>query len=129
MYFFDFTYLVLCKFYSYFNEKAPHSSCAGLIGGLQTFNILTVLLGLSISLNFNVGINKIIGFLLFVVLQVFNYLRYFYNSNFSIEKIEIRWSQKSPMYRKNFKLICLLYVLFSFISLFGFALYFNYKNI
>jgi hypothetical protein len=129
MIFFDFTYYLLFRVYSAFNEKGAESSASAVVGGLQAFNVLTVLLIISLCFHKNIGVNVLAGILLFLAFQVFNYIRYFYISLFSITEIEIEWGKKSELYRRRFKYACGFYVILSVVSMVGLAVYFSCQSI
>lgn len=123
MIFFDFTYYLLFRLYSNFNEKGAESSSSGIVGGLQAFNVLTILQLLSWHFKKNIGVNNAVGIFLFLAFQIFTYIRYFYINKFSITAIENRWLKKSELFRRRFKYAFAFYVVFSIISMVGLALF------
>lgn len=124
MFFLDFTYLLLFKIYSiYYNEESAASSGSGIVGGLLAFNGMSLLLFLSAFFDLNIEFDIVYAIVLFLVFQIFSYIRFFYIKKCSIVEIEIKWVKKSKSYRNIFKYFFAFYVLFSFLSMFGLAIY------
>jgi len=128
MIFFNFLYYLSCKLYLSFNEKGAESTSVSVVGGLQTLNVMT---GIMLILLFNtskVHINVLLGIGLFVVLEIYNYRRYFYQEKHSVQMIENKWLEKSEASRSQMKTMLFLYVVGSVVSFFGLAIYIGSKN-
>ena len=128
MIFFDFLFYRICKFYSQFKEKGAESSSAGILGGLQTLNLLTVYWIVE-SLHKDRGtINVFLVIGVFLFFQVYTYIRYIYSETNSSEHVEKKWLKKSELYRKRSVIFQYIYVTLSIFSCFGIAIYLGAKH-
>lgn len=128
MKFFDFLYYLIYKFYSGYKENGAESTSAGIIGGFQAMNILTLIMLINSLFKENTSVSKWVVIVLFIVFQVYTYFRYIYIEKFSIESIRSKWLSKSESRRKQIVIILFLYGALSIISCFGLATYLGLKN-
>ncbi len=99
-----------------------HSS-AGIIGGLQALNLLTVImLALALS-NDQAKINTYLVVGLFLFFQIHTYIRYIYSDKNSAKIIEEKWLSRTELYREKFITIQYVYISLSVLSCFGIAIY------
>jgi len=120
MRFFDYLFYLICKFYSR-KEKGAASSSAGIMGGLQAVNILTIYLLLLLTWQ-NVHLNKIIFIVVIVIFQITTYRRYIYKDNHPITKIESTWQKMDEPKKTTIRVWGILYIIFSVIIFFGLAM-------
>jgi hypothetical protein len=125
---FDFLYYSIAKAYAAYKEKGAQSSSAGVIGGFQTINILTILMLIGLSLHQKLGGNKVLAIAIFLVFQVTTYIRYIYKEDNSIESIERKWLSKSEFTRKRLRIYLWLYGILSVLFFFGLAIYLGSKK-
>jgi len=90
MRFFDYLFYLIYKLYSN-KEKGAASSSAGIIGGLQAANILSILIMLTIVFQ-KTFLNTMISLFVIIIFQIGTYVRYIYNENHSIQKVENKWA-------------------------------------
>lgn len=128
MIFFDFLYYATYRFYSGYNEKGAKSSAAGIVGGFQVINILTVIMLFQLAFQQKGYINKLLVVVLFIVFQITTYFRYIYKSSHSVDVIESKWLGKSEAFRKQMNNAIFLYVALSIIISFGLAIYLGGKH-
>jgi len=123
MIFFDFLFYNIYKFYSEHKEKGAKSSSAGIVGGLQTVNLLILyeLILLIRAENTKIDIPLVIAFL--IVFQIYTYIRYIYKESNSVKIIEKKWLDKSESYRKQNIFLQYMYVIASIVIFFGLAIY------
>jgi len=128
MLFFDFLYYLIYKFYSNHNEKGAESTSAGIIGGFQALNVLTIIM-LVHSMNIEKkSINKFVVIVLFIVFQIYTYIRYMHGEKHSADAIKNKWLNKTETSRKQTTFFLLLYGAISIVSCFGLALYLSMKK-
>lgn len=123
MVFFDFLYYSIYQFYSDYNEKGAASTSAGIIGGLQTLNVLTGIMLFQLLFQPQRQINKLWAVLLFIVFQVYTYYRYIYRDNHSVQVMEKKWLSKTAQSRKQTNVFLFIYGLLSIVGCFGLAIY------
>lgn len=123
MQFYDFLYYLIFKFYSNYNEKGVESTSAAIIGGFQTLNVVSIILIISLFYPQKIYFDKLIGVLLFLVFQIYTYIRYIYMDKYSIEFVEQKWFNKTERYRKRTRIIGVLYGIISLFGFFGLALF------
>lgn len=123
MLFFDFLFYRICKFYLKFGEKGAESSSAGIIGGLQALNLLTIDMIVESQLNEKVRINVFLVIGLFLIFQIYSYIRYIYNGKNSVEMIEKKWLNKTESQRERFIVFQYIYIGLSVLCCFGLAIY------
>jgi hypothetical protein len=124
MFFYDFLYYKIYKFYAK-KEKGASSSAAATIGGLQAMNVLTLII---ICLNFShkkIHFNKIVALVIILFFQITTYVRYVYRDNNSIQAIEEKWLNKSESYWTMHNIFGIVYIILSVILFFGLAIYFG----
>lgn len=126
MSFFDYLYYRIYLFYS--GKKSAKSSSAGIVGGFQAANVLTIIMLVLLGLNHKVNINKILVIVIFIILQITSYIRYILLENNSITTIEEKWLSKTELWRKRMKTCLFIYGAVSIISLFGIAIYIGSEN-
>jgi len=120
MLFFDYLYYLIYRFYSP-KEKGAASSSAGVIGGLQAANTLTVYL-LFLLFSRQVHLNKVFFIVVIVIFQITTYIRYIYKDNNSIVKIESYWQKMNEQQKTRMRIWGILYITLSVIILFGLAI-------
>jgi len=128
MLFFDILYYLIYKFYSGYNKKGAESTSAGIIGGFQALNVLTIIMLIHSMSKEKSSINKFVVIVVFLVFQIQTYIRYMYREKHSIDVIKNKWLSKSDLFRKHTSLFLFLYVTISIISCFGLALYLSFKK-
>jgi hypothetical protein len=128
MLFFDYLHYSIYKFYSK-KEKGAASSAAGIVGGFQAANVLTILMLVSIFVRQKTFINKFLAIGLFMIFQVFTYIRYIYKDNNSVSIIEAKWLSEPESARKRKGTYLWLYGLISVISFLGLAIYLGLKKL
>ena len=128
MLFFDFLFYRIYKFYSEYKEKGAESSSAGIIGGLQVLNLLTIDMIVEFLVKDRLRINTFLVIGLFLVFQIFTYIRYIYSEKNSAVQVEKKWLNKSEPYRKKFVVFQYIYVILSILSCFGLAIYLGTKQ-
>lgn len=126
--FFDFLYLLIYKFYASYKEKGAASTSVSIIGGLQTLNILTLILLFELAFYQKIWVNKILVILMFIITQIYAYIRYSLNKKYSIKAIEERWLKKSKKFRERMSGFLWVYGIISVVGCFGLAIYFGGKN-
>lgn len=82
MLFFDLLYYFIYKFYSTHKEKGAESTSAGIIGGFQALNALTIVMLFHSMYRDKTSINKPVIIGLFVVFQVYLYQVYISRQQF-----------------------------------------------
>lgn len=125
MLFFDFLYYLIYKFYSDYNEKGAELTSAAIVGGFQEMNVLTIIMLIEYATidRQKIKINKLLVIVLFIVFQIYTYIRYIYRENHSVDVLESKWLEKTELSRKQTSLFLLLYGIISIISFFGLAIY------
>jgi hypothetical protein len=122
MIFFDFLFYSVYKFYADY-EKGAASSSAGIVGGFQAMNILTIIIFCRFAFLQKAYIDKLWGMTLFIVLQITTYYRYIYKDTHSVEVMERKWLAITDQSRKQFNNLHLLYVVLSIIAFFGLIIF------
>lgn len=128
MIFFDFLFYNIYKFYSGYKEKGAESSSAGIVGGLQTANLLIVYELILLNRAGNRKINIPLVIVLFLLFQVYTYIRYIYKESNSVKVIEEKWLNKEESYRKQSVTFQYIYVVATVVILFGLAIYVGSKR-
>jgi len=124
MFFFDLLHYFIFKFYTGFKEKGALSSAAGIVGGYQAANVVTVLMLLLWGDKEQILFKKKWGLVVcFLFFQVTTYIRYIYRNNHSIDSIEEKWLSKTSGYRKQVGALLCIYGIGSIIAFLGFAIY------
>ncbi len=118
--YFDLLFYLIFKFYSK-KEKGAKSSSAGIIGGLQASNVLTVIMAISFFIDEKMNQNKIVFLLVFIIFQISTYIRYIYKERVSIERLDMQWQEMEESRRGRIRFILSAYVILSVLSLFGIA--------
>lgn len=127
MIFFDFLYYSIYRFYSAYNEKGAASTSAGIVGGLQTMNVLTAIMAFQWLVQKKPHVNLFLVILLFIVFQITTYIRYIYKDNHSVYVIGNKWSGKTEEIRKRISFILFLYGTISIVTCFWLAVYLGSK--
>lgn len=122
MIFFDYSFYYFYKFYSRWGKGAL-SGAAGIVGGLQAFNLITVLIMVSSFFPTKLNIGKGLGLLIAVGLQITNHVRYVYRERPSVEQLSAALGKKSNRSKTVIRSVIFLYVLFSTIAFFASAIY------
>ena len=128
MIFFDFLYYSIYRFYSDYNEKGASSTSAGIVGGIQTMNILTGIFIFQLLFRKEAHMDGLLVVGLFVVFQVSTFYRYIIKDNRSPEVMEKKWSNKSVAFQRQMIAVLFLYVAISVIGCFGLAIYIGSRN-
>jgi hypothetical protein len=123
MQFFDYLYLFIYNFYVSYREKGAEASSAGIVGGLQAFNVLTVIMLVQSFNKEKAGMSKVVVIVLFIIFQVTTYIRYIYREKHSVSAIESKWLSKTELSRKQTSSYIYLYGALSIIIGFGLAIY------
>jgi hypothetical protein len=123
MFFFDYLHYSIYKFYAGFGEKGALSSAAGIVGGFQAANVMTLILLFFLTQKEKMKIDKLVVIALFIVFQVYTYIRYVYKESHSISVIEQGWLGKTPGYRKGMSVFLFIYGAVSVIALLSLAVY------
>jgi len=92
---FDYLYYGIFKQYDGKNSS-PEFAASCAVAGLQSFNILSLVLIYDIAERCYKTDIKLLAVILIVVLIVLNYIRYIQIEKFSHEKIRIKWDSNSP---------------------------------
>lgn len=127
MIFFDYLHYLIYKFYSK-KEKGAASSSAGIIGGLQASNILTLLMLFSGFIHNISYLKKVFFIIVFIFFQIVTYIRYVFKENNSISNIEKRWLKIEESKKLKIRNFGLLYVVLSVVFFFGLAIYLGSKR-
>ena len=69
-----------------------------------------------------ITIDKLWVIVLFIIFQVYTYIRYLYKEKHSVDVIKIKWLSKKESYRKQTSFFLVLYGVISIIGFFGLAL-------
>lgn len=128
MLFFDFLYYLIYKFYSGYREKGAEATSVSIVAGLQTLNVLTIILLIQSFDNQKVYINKMMLLVVFLIFEIYNYRRYLYQENHSAKVIESKWVKKTESSKRHESIFLFLYGAISIISSFGLAIYFGVKK-
>jgi hypothetical protein len=128
MLFFDFLHYLIFKFYSGFKEKGAISTAAGIVGGFQTINVISIIMLFLLTQKQKIKIEKWVIVILFLIFQIYTYIRYIYKEDHSINRIEQKWLNKTPSYRKQMGVLLFIYGVISIFILFGLALYLGSRN-
>jgi len=123
MLFFDFLHYLIYKFYAGFKEKGAVSTAAGIVGGFQMINVMSVIMLFSLTQKQKIKMEKWAVVVLFLIFQIYTYIRYIYKEDHSINAIEHKWLNKTPSYRKQMSSLLFIYGAISIIGVFGLALY------
>ena len=125
---FDYLYYLIFRLYSDFNEKGAASSSAGVIGGFQALNVLTVMMLFQLVFHQTANINKLVVLVMAISFQVFTYYRYTYKESPSIDSLETKWLSKTEASRKQISTALFLYGAVSIIGCFGLAIYLGSRH-
>ena len=125
---FDFLYYSIYRFYSDYNEKGAASTSAGIVGGLQAMNVLTVVMAFQGIVQQKADLNKLLAIVLFIVFQITTYVRYIYKDNHSVDVMESKWSSRTEEARKRIYNILVFYGTISIVTFFGLAVYSGSRN-
>src|SRR5579863_5605231 len=109
---FDFLYYSIFKFYSGFSEKGAQSSSAGITGGFQLINLLTLLFLIELLISRRL-VSKVLAIILFAFFQITTYIRYTYKDNNSVEVIEKKWQSRTAATQSKILFGLWLYGIFS----------------
>jgi hypothetical protein len=119
--FFDYIFYLIYTFYK--KEKGSASSSAGIVGGLQAFNVISFYFLYLVLFAPYAGISKMYFILVLLVFQVTTYIRYIYREDNSVEDIKKRWQDLSESSKTRIRLWLFIYILISVVSFFGLAIY------
>ncbi|NTS43124.1 hypothetical protein HRG84_19720 [Flavisolibacter sp. BT320] len=125
---FDFLYYSIYRFYSDYNEKGAASTSAGIVGGLQAMNVLTVVMAFQGIVQQKAHLNKLLAIVLFIVFQITTYIRYIYKDNHSVDVMENKWSSRTEEAQKRIYNILVFYGTISIVTFFGLAVYSGSRN-
>lgn len=122
--FFDFLFLRFFKFYAGHNEKGAQSTAAGIVGGFQAVNILTVLMLLSLIYHDKVFVsNKLFILGMAIFFQVTTYIRYIVRDGKNLPIIKKQWDENSESQLIRHKLYASAYMLISLLAILFIAIY------
>ena len=126
MKFYDFLYYIIYTFYAG-KEKGAASTSAGVVGGLQAMNLLTVAFLLSFYiLKFTINKWYVLG--MAIIFQITTYIRYIYREDNSIEEIEKKWFALSEPQRSTISVLSVVYIISTLILFFGVAIFIGSKR-
>lgn len=128
MLFFDYLHYLIFKFYAGRKEKGAISTAAGIVGGFQTINVITLIMLFSLTQKANFKIAKLVDIILLIIFQVTTYIRYVYRENPSVTEIEHKWLEKTPSSRRQMSILLFIYGAVSIIAVFGLAIYIGSRN-
>jgi Ca2+/Na+ antiporter len=128
MFFFDCLYYRIAKFYASYHEKGAESSSSGIVGGFMTLNVMTIVMLYMVVFEPKPYFDKLIVIVLFVIFQIYAYVRYSYKDNHSVDLIEQKWLSKSESYRRQFSILLFLYGAISIVLFIGLAIYLGSRN-
>jgi Ca2+/Na+ antiporter len=128
MLFFDFLHYHIFKYYSGFKEKGALSTAAGIVGGFQVINIMAIMMLYMLTQKEDIKFEKWVVVVLFIIFQIYTYIRYIYREDHSIEAIERIWLNKTASYRKQLRALLFIYGAISIIGAFGLAIYLGSRN-
>lgn len=126
-YFFDLLYYRMFDFYTLIKNGKPEggSSCF-LIGGLQLFNLISLVFLYHAIRDSPITISKLAIIVLYGCLFFINYFRYVYS-----DKVHVRtkdeWEQMTAEKQKLWTRALIFYVVASFLILFGLVAFFVMK--
>ena len=120
--FYDFLFYFIYKFYSS-KEKGAASSSAGIIGGLQAINVLTVFMLAAFLISPKSHFSKVIMIVVLIFFQVLTYMRYIYGERNSTQKVEERWLRMNDVQKERFRIIGIIYILCSILVFVGLSIY------
>ena len=119
--FYDFLFYFIYNFYAG-KEKGAASSSAGIIGGLQAMNVLTVVMIYSFFISPEEFFNAIIVIVVFLFFQITTYIRYIYKDGV-VEKIKDIWLKKNDAEQTRIRFLSFLYIFLSLVFSIGLAIY------
>jgi hypothetical protein len=129
-FFWDYLYYGIYKMYKNSEDSGAEFGAVCAVSGLQSFNILSILMLYSIfiqrSEEFNIPEIVFIG--TFFVLVVLNYIRYIRISKFGIDKIQVKWDKKGGKSKINTRVVLSGYALISTAVFFGLIFYYASKK-
>lgn len=119
--FYDLLFYVIYIFYST-KEKGAVSTSAAIVGAVQAFNILTVVMFVTLLLNPKTNFSKIFGVVVVIIFQIIAYMRYINKHEFTT-KVEEKWLQINKNRQSTFKIISFVYIVLSFCLFIALAIY------
>lgn len=122
MLFFDFLYYSIYSYYASYKEKGAESTSVSILAGLQSLNVVTLVISTEYLLEKKVHINAFLVIGIFLIFEIYNYRRHLYQRRNSAGEIKVKWMSKTDTYRSRTKKIMFLYVLVSIICCFGVAI-------
>ena len=128
MLFFDFLHYLIFKFYAGFKEKGAVSTAAGIVGGFQTINVLSIILLILLTQKQKIRLEAWVVIVLFLIFQIYTYIRYVYKENHSIEVIERKWLNKTESSIERMTYLLYIYGVFSVVVFIGLAIYAGSRN-
>ncbi len=121
--FYDYLFYIIYKFYAKHKDSGAETTSATIVAGLQSANILTLLMVASIYYRNKEMLNNIVAIILFIIFGFFTYIRYVYKEKNNYKAIEVRWKGETEFSRERKELFSFAYLILSVVSLFGVAAY------
>jgi hypothetical protein len=120
--FFDALYY---RFFTYFRryEKGAQSSAAGFIGLVISLNFLLMVMLVNHYLLRDWVPIKSSSIVVFIVLQILTYIRYFHWEKYALPEVEKRWLAKSEKHKNRIIILHNFYLFVTFIGTIFFAIY------
>ena len=128
MRYYDYLYYSIYCFYASYKEKGAASTSAGIIGGFQTINVITVQMFLNFFFPETISFQKWQIIILFLIFQITTYIRYIYKDSYSVEVIQQKWLTISERKRKEVNTILFLYSILSIVLWLALSIYMGSKK-
>lgn len=128
MIFFDFLYYYIFSFYRTSGSKGPEAPAAFSVAGLQTFNILSVIMAYYILTKSQLDVSKLFCALLYICIAIFDYFLYVFPLN-KQAKIENKWNSKSNESKSTFESFLVIYIILSIIIIIGLVFVYRVKSV
>ena len=122
MRFFDFLYYKIYKFYSS-KEKGAEVTSAGVVGFLQSINLLTLVMLFYAFFFKDAKIQAFVFIVPVIAFQVTTYIRYIYKEKHSIRIVEKKWLDMPGDYQDRFSIVQAIYIILSAVCFLGLAIY------
>lgn len=120
--FFDYLYYGIFKQYDGKNSS-PEFAASCAVAGLQSFNILSLVLIYDIVMRWYKADIKLLVVILIIVLIILNYIRYIQIDRFNHEKIKAKWDMKTPRSKVVTRSLLVAYIVLSTVLVIGLAIF------
>ena len=125
--FYEYLFYLIYKFYAG-KEKGAASSAAGIIGGLQAMNVLTVFLPITYFLSRKEYFNKLTVLSVFLFFQITTYIRYIYRKQNNYQETVEKWLKMTETEKIRVRFLSFIYITLSISFFFGLAIYLGGKS-